>query len=209
VKTPSSATVAEAILRHRAAFIEKHPPNAEVRRLLDLLPQCRTAALGGHLYGCTECGYEQPRHNSCGNRHCPNCQVKAREKWLAEQEAALLDLPYFHVVFTLPAELQPLILQNKTVGFNLLFKCAADTLLKFGRDPTHRLGGQLGFTAVLHTWNQTLGPHAHLHVFPSRTTENGCFRSRPSRGSFGPCSSSASKPRTPKTVSLSMVSLRI
>jgi hypothetical protein len=164
MKTDPSATVAEAIRRHRETFLKKHPPNAEVRKILGLLPLCRTSALGGHLYRCGDCGYEQPRYNSCGNRHCPNCQVAAREKWLAEQEAALLDLPYFHVVFTLPANLQPLILQNKTEGYNLLFGCAAETLLKFGRDPKHGLGGQLGFTAVLHTWNQTLGPHAHLHV---------------------------------------------
>ena len=149
------ATVAEVIRRHRNAFIEQHRPHLEVRKLLGLLPLCRTSALGGHLYRCGDCGYEQPRYNSCGNRHCPNCQVQAREAWLAKQEADLLELPYFHVVFTLPAELQPLILQNKTLGYNLLFGCAADTLLKFGRDPKHQLDGQLGFTAVLHTWNQT------------------------------------------------------
>ena len=158
------ATVAEVILRHRAAYIEKHRPPEAVHQLLNLLPLCRTAALGGHLYACASCGYEHPRYNSCGNRHCPACQSIAREAWLAEQEEALLDLPYFHLVFTLPGELQPLILRNKTVGYNLLFKCTANTLLKFGRDPKHQLGGQLGFTAVLHTWNQRLLPHAHLHV---------------------------------------------
>ncbi|MDA7869773.1 IS91 family transposase [Akkermansiaceae bacterium] len=156
--------MAEAILRHRAAFITKHPPPAEVSGLLGLLPLCRTAALGGHLYRCGDCGFEQPRYNSCGNRHCPNCQVLARERWLARQEAALLEVPYFHVVFTLPGELQPLILQNKRAGYSALFSAASETLLKFGRDPKHRLTGQLGFTAVLHTWNQTLGPHAHLHL---------------------------------------------
>ena len=164
MNTKAPTTVAEAIRRHRAAFIKKYLPHVEVRKLLDLLPLCRTAALGGHLYRCVDCGHEQPRYNSCGNRHCPNCQVKARETWLAKQEADLLEVPYFHMVFTLPAELQPLILQNKTEGYNLLFRCAADTLMKFGRDPTHQLGGQLGFTSVLHTWNQTLGPHAHVHV---------------------------------------------
>lgn len=156
--------MAEAILRHRAAFVQRHPPNLEVCKLLGLLPLCRTSALGGHLYRCSDCGYEQPRYNSCGNRHCPNCQVKARETWLAKQEADLLAVPYFHLVFTLPAELQSLLLQNKHAGYNLLFQCAAETLLKFGRDRRHGLQGQLGFTAVLHTWNQTLGPHAHLHV---------------------------------------------
>ena len=164
MKNETPATVAEIIRRHRAAFIQQHPPHEEVHKLLNLLPLCRTAALGGHLYRCNGCGYEHPRYNSCGNRHCPACQAKAREAWLAEQEADLLELPYFHVVFTLPGELQPLILRNKAVGYNLLFKCAADTLLKFGRDPKHKLNGQLGFTAVMHTWNQRLMPHAHLHV---------------------------------------------
>jgi hypothetical protein len=156
--------VAEAILRHRAGYIQKHAPNGAVRSLLGLLPLCRTAALGGHLYRCSQCGHEQPRYNSCGNRHCPVCQVMARERWVAQQEASLLDVPYFHMVFTLPAEVQPLLLQNKATGYNLLFRSVAETLLQFGRDPAHGLQGQLGFTAVLHTWNQTLGPHAHLHV---------------------------------------------
>ncbi len=160
----SPATVAEAILRHREDFLRRYPAPPEVRRLIGLLPLCRTAALGGHLHRCADCGHEQPRYNSCGNRHCPNCQVLAREKWLAAREADLLDLPYFHVVFTLPAELQPILLQNKREGYALLFAAAADTLLAFGRDPKRRLNGQLGFTAVLHTWNQTLGAHAHLHV---------------------------------------------
>ncbi|MFT5498909.1 MAG: hypothetical protein ACI9TH_004324, partial [Kiritimatiellia bacterium] len=161
-KTP--ATVADVIRRHRAVYIKKYPPSDEVYKLLNLLPLCRTQALGGYLYRCTDCGYEQPRYNSCGNRHCPACQATAREKWLSEQEKALLDLPYFHLVFTLPGELQTLILQNKKVGYNLLFKCAADTLLKFRHDPKYKLEGQLGYAAVLHTWNQRLGPHAHVHV---------------------------------------------
>ena len=119
MNTKAVATVAEAIRRHRAAFIKKYLPDMEVRKLLGLLPLCRTAALGGHLYRCADCGHEQPRYNSCGNRHCPNCQVKARETWLGKQEEDLLELPYFHVVFTLPSELQPLILQNKMEGYNL------------------------------------------------------------------------------------------
>ena len=164
MKTNAPATVAEALLRHGVAFLKKHPPGLDVYNLLNLLPLCRTRALGGHLYRCSECGHEQPRYDSCGNRHCPNCQVKAREAWLARQEADLLEVPYFHLVFTLPEELQPLLLQNKKAGYNLLFGCSADTLLTFGKDPHHGLEGQLGFTFVLHTWNQTLGLHAHLHV---------------------------------------------
>jgi hypothetical protein len=161
---PDSATVAEAIRRHRVGFLRTQAASAAVRQLIGLLPLCRTAALGGHLYRCDACGYAQPRYNSCGNRHCPACQAKAREQWLAQQEAALLPLRYFHLVFTLPEALQPLLLQNQTTGYNLLFQCAAQTLLAFGRDPKHQLAGQLGFTAVLHTWDQRLRHHPHLHV---------------------------------------------
>jgi len=181
--------MAEAILRHRAAFIAKHRPTAQVRSLLGLLPLCRTAALGGHLYRCQNCGRQQPQYNSCGNRHCPNCQAKAREAWLAEQEAGLLELPYFHVVFTLPKQLQPLILQNKQTGYNLLFGCVAETLMQFGRHPNRNLNGQLGFTAVLHTWNQTLGPHAHLHLLVPAGALNklsGSFRKAPDPRWFFP-----------------------
>ena len=159
-----TATVAEAIRRHGEAFLRTHAASAEVRRLMAVLPLCRTAALGGHLHRCDHCGHEEPRYNSCGNRHCPNCQVLARETWLAKQEASLLEVPYFHMVFTLPAELQPLILQNKKACYTLLFQSVAKTLHTFGRDPRHGFEGQLGFTCVLHTWNQTLGAHAHLHV---------------------------------------------
>jgi hypothetical protein len=159
-----TGTVAEAIRQHGPALLATGRVNREVRRLMAVLPLCRSAALGGHLHRCTHCGHEQPRYNSCGNRHCPNCQAFAREKWLMKQEESLLDLPYFHMVFTLPSALQPLILQNKRICYNLLFKTVADSLMKFGRDPRHGMEGQLGFTAVLHTWNQRLGPHAHLHV---------------------------------------------
>lgn len=181
------ATVAEVIRRHGAAYIQGHPPSPATRRLMALLPLCRTAALGGHLHRCTDCGYEQPRYNSCGNRHCPNCQVLARERWLAQQERALLDLPYFHMVFTLPQCLQPLLLQNQEAGYTLLFQTVASSLQSFGSDPRHGFEGQLGFTSVLHTWNQTLGAHAHLHVLlPAGTLacppqEEWTFRRAPSR----------------------------
>jgi hypothetical protein len=162
--TGAETTVAGAILRHREAFLSRHPACRTTRRLLALLPLCRTSALGGHLHRCGDCGHEQPRYNPCGNRHCPACQTAAREKWVAKQEEALLPLPYFHLVFTLPAELQLPLLQNKEEGYNLLFQSAAKTLQRFGADPRHGLEGQLGFTAVLHTWSQTLSAHAHLHV---------------------------------------------
>jgi hypothetical protein len=149
-----------------------------------VLPLCRTAALGGHLHRCGTCGHEQPRYNSCGNRHCPNCQVLARERWLSRQERALLELPYFHMVFTLPQCLQPLLLQNKEAGYNLLFQTVASTLQSFALDPRHGLEGQIGFTSVLHTWNQALGPHAHLHVLlpaGALSEDHSTFRKVPDR----------------------------
>lgn len=186
MSSSDTATVAEAIRRHGEAFLRTHAPAADVRRLMAVLPLCRTAALGGHLHRCDHCGHEEPRYNSCGNRHCPNCQVLARETWLAKQEASLLEVPYFHMVFTLPAELQPLILQNKKACYTLLFQSVAKTLHIFGRDPRHGFEGQLGFTSVLHTWNQTLGAHAHLHVLlpAGALSEDGTSYRRAGKGKW-------------------------
>ena len=129
-------------------------------KTLNALTACRTAALGGHLYRCADCGAEHFVPHSCRNRHCPACQKAQACQWLKKQEADLLPVPYFHVVFTLPHALNPLIAQNRRALYNLLFSSAGATLLEFGRQ---RLGAQIGVTAVLHTWSQTLGAHCHLH----------------------------------------------
>jgi predicted Zn-ribbon and HTH transcriptional regulator len=121
---------------------------------------CRTQELGGHLNRCTACGFEHPAYNSCRNRHCPKCQSLAKARWLEKQKSELLPVGYFHVVFTLPHELNLLILVNKKILLTLLFKAVSETLIEFGR--TH-LKGTLGITAVLHTWDQTLNDHFHLH----------------------------------------------
>lgn len=123
---------------------------------------CRTAVLGGHLEVCSACGYEEPAYNSCRNRHCPKCQSLEQARWLERRLERLLPTHYFHVVFTLPSELRPLCRRNPMVLYNLLFQCASATLLALGEDPT-RLGGQLGMTAVLHTWTRELQYHPHLH----------------------------------------------
>lgn len=128
--------------------------------ILNLLAACRTPELGGHRYRCAECGKEHFVPHACGNRHCPQCQGAQAIDWLERQESALLPIPYFHVVFTLPHLLNPLIRQNRRVLFNLLFESAAQTLLLFGRND---LKAQIGITAVLHTWGQTLCEHEHLH----------------------------------------------
>jgi hypothetical protein len=129
-------------------------------RILNALLACRTPALGGHCYRCLECGRTHFVPHSCRNRHCPLCQGRAAKDWLAKQEAALLPVPYFHLVFTLPHALNPLIQQNQRALYNLLFHAASQTLLEFGQN---RFQAQLGIPAVLHTWSQTLLDHYHLH----------------------------------------------
>lgn len=123
---------------------------------------CRTAALGGHLQQCNGCGHQQPQYNSCRNRHCPKCQALAQHRWLQSRSTRILPVHHFHVVFTLPAELRPLVLRNRRVLYALLFEVASMTLLELGADPK-RLGGLLGITAVLHTWTRDLSFHPHLH----------------------------------------------
>jgi len=127
------------------------------------IEMCRTAALGGHTEVCDHCGFEQNAYNSCRDRHCPKCQTLVKEKWLNDRKAELLPCSYFHNVFTLPHELNPLILINMRIMLAILFDAAKETLQVFARDPQWRLIGQLGFISVLHTWNQKLKDHYHLH----------------------------------------------
>src|SRR5919106_4015467 len=129
-------------------------------RVMRAVERCRTAALGGHLKQCDTCGFEHPTYNSCRNRHCPKCQSLAKANWLKKQTSELLLVGYFHLVFTLPHVLNGLILAHKKIVLALLFKAASETLLEFGQ---RRFGGQIGFITVLHTWDQTLKDHFHLH----------------------------------------------
>jgi hypothetical protein len=132
------------------------------RKVLDAITRCRTAVLGGHRDQCSQCGHQAISYNSCRNRHCPKCQTNARDKWVAKRQDELLPVDYFHLVFTLPHALVPLVWQNKRSLFSLLFDTAAATLLEVAGDPKH-LGAQIGFLSVLHTWGQTLQPHPHVH----------------------------------------------
>ncbi len=137
-------------------------------RVMRHIRECRTSALGGHMEKCDSCGHERPVYNSCRDRHCPKCQALTKEKWLKARKAELLPVEYFHSVFTLPHELNPLIIRNKRVLLKVLFQSVSETLLKFGRDKRSRLGGLVGFTLILHTWNQKLLNHFHLHcVIPA------------------------------------------
>jgi hypothetical protein len=132
------------------------------RKVLDAIVRCRTTALGGHLDQCVRCGHQAISYNSCRNRHCPRCQGNARARWLAARSAELLPVPYFHIVFTLPHEFSALILQNKRLLYDLLFRTSAATLLEAARD-TRYFGAEIGFLGVLHSWGQNLEHHAHIH----------------------------------------------
>jgi hypothetical protein len=158
--------VADLIRAAGAAFIERNRPWIRWSHLKVLLAiaRCRTAALGGHVDECTRCGYRDTiSYNSCRNRHCPKCQTAAREQWIAARQKELLPTRYLHVVFTLPRRLAPLVLQNKKVLYDLLFRTSAETLLEVARDP-RLLGAEIGFFSVLHTWSQQLNLHPHLHI---------------------------------------------
>jgi Putative transposase/Transposase zinc-binding domain len=131
-------------------------------KVLNAILRCRTAALGGHVDACSKCGHTAVSYNSCRNRHCPKCQANARDRWLEARGKELLPTRYVHVVFTLPRQVSPLALQNKREIYALLFQASAETLLQIARDP-RRLGAEIGFFSVLHTWNQKLQHHPHVH----------------------------------------------
>ena len=132
-------------------------------KVMAAIERCRTAALGGHVAACERCEHVQVAYNSCRNRHCPKCQGAAARAWLAERQAELLPVPYYHLVFTLPAAIADIAYQNKAVVYDLLFRAASETLLTIAADPKH-LGARIGFTAVLHTWGSALTHHPHLHI---------------------------------------------
>ena len=132
-------------------------------KIMTAIENCRTAALGGHVEACDDCGHWRIAYNSCRNRHCPKCQGAAARTWLAAREADLLPVGYFHVVFTVPAEIADIAWQNKAVVYDLLFRAAADTMLTIAVDPKH-LGARIGITAVLHTWGSALTHHPHVHM---------------------------------------------
>jgi hypothetical protein len=132
------------------------------RRVMSAIELCRTAALGGHLEACEDCSHSRTAYNSCRNRHCPKCQSATREQWLADRQADLLPVPYFHVVFTIPSHAAEIAFHNKAVVYAILFDAAAATLKTIAADPRH-LGGEIGFLAILHTWGQALTHHPHIH----------------------------------------------
>ena len=163
--TPPALEIADLIRTAGAAFVERNRQWIRWKhvKVLRAIARCRTAALGGHLDECTRCAHRTPiSYNSCRDRHCPKCQTAARERWIAARRRELLPTRYLHVVFTLPRQLAPVVLQNKKVIYDLLFRASAETLLEVARDPRH-LGAEIGFFSVLHTWNQKVRLHPHIH----------------------------------------------
>ena len=156
--------VAEIFRRHGPQWRERHRGHISLRQLktMSAIEQCRSATLGGHVLQCDDCAAAQVAYNSCRNRHCPKCQGSAARQWLADRQAELLPVEYYHVVFTLPARIGDIAFQNPALIYDLLFKVTAETLRTLAADPKH-LGANLGFTAVLHTWGSAMTHHPHLH----------------------------------------------
>jgi len=154
--------IADIFRKHGGAFREKYRLPLHYIKVMNLISVCRTSSLGGHLEKCDQCGYQRNAYNSCRNRHCPKCQYAAKEKWIDQRKSELLPIPYYHIVFTIPEELNNITLINKKEMYSILFKSASETLLVLGKDPKH-LGAEIGIIAVLHTWGQNLMDHPHLH----------------------------------------------
>jgi hypothetical protein len=156
--------VADVFRRHGATWRAANAEHLSLtqRRVMTAIEVCRTAALGGHVERCESCAHTRVAYNSCRNRHCPKCQWRAAERWLAARQAELLPVPYYHIVFTLPAALGVIAFQNKAKVYGLLFQATAEALTTIAADPKH-LGAEIGVTAVLHTWGQNLDHHPHIH----------------------------------------------
>jgi hypothetical protein len=155
--------VADILRAQGSNFLDRYQKSFDFQQLkaFRAIQRCRTAALGGHVDACPKCGHQAISYNSCRNRHCPRCQTQARERWLAAREGELLTSRYFHVVFTVPHQLNVLALENQRVFYDLLFTASAQTLLKVAANPKH-LGAQIGVISILHTWGQNLllNPHS-------------------------------------------------
>ncbi len=155
--------VAHILSSHLFDYQEKYTMLYDQKKAVQSILNCRTEALGGQIEMCNECGFVHHAYHSCRNRHCPKCQTLTKEKWLEARKTELLPVQYFHVVFTLPHEINPIALCNKHLIYSLLFKAATRTLKQFGKSPEHKLEGDIGITTILHTWDQKLNHHIHNH----------------------------------------------
>ncbi len=160
-----SLEIADIFRDHGPAWRKANAGHVSLGQLkvMSAIESCRTAALGGHVARCEDCSHTQIAYNSCRNRHCPKCQGAAAKQWLAERQAELLPVPYYHIVFTMPAAIADIAYQNKAVVYDLLFKASAETMLTIAGDPK-RLGARIGITSVLHTWGSALTHHPHVHM---------------------------------------------
>jgi hypothetical protein len=164
-----SLEVADIFRGEAVSFLREYGTSlsSPQKRAFSDIQACRTAVMGGHVRACDHCDHREISYNSCRNRHCPKCQAMARAEWLKRREAELLPIPYFHVVFTLPAELAALALQNKRLLYGMLFQAASETLSQVAANPRHLGADEIGLLAVLHTWGQNLLHHPHLHCVVS------------------------------------------
>lgn len=159
--------VQDIFRQHGEEYIKNHRLPPHILKTIINIEDCRTSALGRHVDCCEDCGETRISYNSCRNRHCPKCQTLAKEKWLESRKNDLLPVSYFHTVFTIPQELNYLVLLNQKVMYSILFKAASETLLELARDKKY-LGAEIGFTMILHTWGQNLMNHPHVHcIVPS------------------------------------------
>jgi len=154
--------VAEIFRQHGPAYRQSHRLSRNVLRVMRAIEICRTAVLGGHKDQCDHCGHLEISYNSCRNRHCPKCQTLRKERWIEARREDLLPIEYFHVVFTIPSELNPLVSMNRKVLYDLLFRSVSETLTELANDPKH-LGAEIGSISILHTWGQNLMDHPHIH----------------------------------------------
>ena len=157
---PRKLELADIFIEFGNAYRRSHSMPLSHIKVMHAVEVCRTSYLGGHMKVCNLCGYEHPTYNSCGNRHCPKCQSLAKLRWVKKREEELLPVAYFHSVFTLPHDLNVIARPNKKIIYDILFRSVSETLLEFGEG---QLGGKVGFLAILHTWDQKLAEHIHLH----------------------------------------------
>jgi len=162
MQRPRGVEVADIFRQHGPEYRHTHPLPLQHLRVMRAVEACRTAELGGHKEKCADCGHIEVSYNSCRNRHCPKCQTLRKERWIEDRGQDLLPVEYFHVVFTVPSELNPLFIMNPRVMFNLLFRSVSETLMELADNPKH-LGARIGFMMILHTWGQNLMDHPHVH----------------------------------------------
>lgn len=184
-KASHAYELAEIINTCRNNFQQKYQPLKEHLRVLNALSKCRTAALGGHIDRCEDCHHQRISYNSCRNRHCPKCQGTNRERWIMARENDLLPTTYFHLVFTLPSELNSYCMHHPREMYNMLFACGKETLMQFANDEKH-LGAKTGMISILHTWGQNLSLHPHIHcIVPGGgITESGNWKNAKSNGKY-------------------------